>query len=104
MTGYVRPGNVAPLPGPLGWQDSAACKDADASLFFAPEVEGVKAGERRVAKARRICSGCVVRTACLDWRLASEYQRDAGIWGGADELERTRLRNNRIRAAARRAS
>lgn len=104
MTGYVRPGNVAPLPGALDWQDRAACKDADASLFFAPEAEGVKAGERRVAKAKRICSGCIVRTACLDWRLASPDQGDGGIWAGADELERTRLRNNRIRTAARRAS
>lgn len=100
MTDYSRSG-AAFGRTELAWQDAAACKDADASLFFAPEVEGVKAGERRVAKAKRICSGCVVLTDCLDFRLGFESQKDAGIWGGADEDERDRLRYNRRRNARR---
>jgi WhiB family redox-sensing transcriptional regulator len=104
MTGNVRPGFGSPAAGALGWQGQAACRDADASLFFAPEVERVAARKRREAAARSICSGCPVRTACLDWRLESPDQSDGGIWAGADELERTRLRKNRLRAATREAA
>jgi WhiB family redox-sensing transcriptional regulator len=104
MTGSPRPGAADPLPAAIGWHEQAACRGADPELFFAPEVERVTARKRRETAAKRICSGCAVRTACLEWRLDSPDQLDGGIWAGLDEDERTRLRSNRRRAVARRAA
>jgi WhiB family redox-sensing transcriptional regulator len=49
-----------------------------------------------VAEAKRVCGGCVVRSDCLEWSLAT-YQ-DAGVWGGLDEEERRVIRRARRRA------
>lgn len=100
MSGKARPGAPG-VPRPdLGWQDAAACRGADPGLFFAPEVEWPDARERREAEAKRICASCPVRLPCLNWRLASGSQRDAGLWGGMNEDERILLRSRRVRAAA----
>ena len=118
MSGVLRPGGSAETSrGDLDWQDHAACKGYPLSLFFAPDVDlsaldlkelGQLAADQkqREAKARRICMSCPVRTACLEWRLGFEHQRDGGIWGGLGEEERWRLHRNRVRSAAakRRAS
>lgn len=87
----------------LDWQKSAACRDEDPELFFAPDRETQRQRRRREARARAICSGCVVRAACLEYRLGDKRQRDEGIWAGLDENERRRLRYNRARAARRAA-
>jgi len=39
--------------------------------------------------AKLICRGCLVRSTCLSWALASG--QEAGIWGGLTEDERRRL-------------
>jgi WhiB family redox-sensing transcriptional regulator len=114
MTRRLNPGAAAgpSLSGSstLGWQEQAACRGEDPDLFFAPAVPddatlpelGALAAEwkRREAAARRICASCPVRTACLDWRLRFEHQRDGGIWGGLDEEQRWKLHRNRVRAAS----
>jgi WhiB family redox-sensing transcriptional regulator len=104
MTGSPRPGAADPLPAAIGWQARAACRGADPELFFVPEAERVTARKRRETKAKAICAGCAVRIDCLEWRLDSPDQMDGGIWGGAGEEERTRLRRLRLRAATRRAA
>lgn len=76
------------LPG--GWQDSAACRDADPELFFATD-------EASRREALTLCGACPVRMECLEHAL---NQREVyGVWGGTDENERKRLARRRRRAA-----
>jgi WhiB family redox-sensing transcriptional regulator len=67
----------------LAWQADALCAQTDPEAFF-PE----KGGSTREAK--RICDGCEVRSACLDYALANDER--FGIWGGLSERERRKLR------------
>jgi WhiB family redox-sensing transcriptional regulator len=65
------------------WQEQALCAQTDPEAFF-PE----KGGSTREAK--RICSGCEVKTECLEYAL--QHDERFGIWGGLSERERRRLR------------
>ena len=69
------------------WQENALCAQTDPEAFF-PE----KGGSTREAK--RICLGCEVRDACLDYALAHDER--FGIWGGLSERERRRLKRGII--------
>jgi WhiB family transcriptional regulator, redox-sensing transcriptional regulator len=69
------------------WQEKALCAQTDPEAFF-PE----KGGSTREAK--RICQGCEVRDACLDYALAHDER--FGIWGGLSERERRRLKRGII--------
>ena len=69
------------------WQEKALCAQTDPEAFF-PE----KGGSTREAK--RICQGCEVRDACLDYALAKDER--FGIWGGLSERERRRLKRGII--------
>ena len=64
-----------------------AVAPTDPEAFF-PE----KGGSTREAK--RICLGCEVRDACLDYALAHDER--FGIWGGLSERERRRLKRGII--------
>jgi len=64
------------------WQEKALCAQTDPEAFF-PE----KGGSTREAK--RICLGCEVKDACLDYALSHDER--FGIWGGLSERERRRL-------------
>ncbi|PZA19167.1 WhiB family transcriptional regulator [Modestobacter versicolor] len=66
-----------------GWQERALCAETDPEAFF-PE----KGGSTREAK--KICTGCEVRSECLEYALANDER--FGIWGGLSERERRRLR------------
>jgi WhiB family redox-sensing transcriptional regulator len=74
----------------LTWRHQAACRGADTDLFF-PESE---AG---AGPALAICAACPVRDECLEFALTTN-QPD-GVWGGATESQRRRLRRSRRRAA-----
>jgi len=69
------------------WQERALCAQTDPEAFF-PE----KGGSTREAK--RICMGCEVRDACLEYALAHDER--FGIWGGLSERERRRLKRGVI--------
>jgi WhiB family redox-sensing transcriptional regulator len=69
------------------WQEKALCAQTDPEAFF-PE----KGGSTREAK--RICLGCEVRDACLEYALAHDER--FGIWGGLSERERRRLKRGII--------
>jgi WhiB family transcriptional regulator, redox-sensing transcriptional regulator len=69
------------------WQERALCAQTDPEAFF-PE----KGGSTREAK--RICLGCEVRDACLEYALAHDER--FGIWGGLSERERRRLKRGVI--------
>lgn len=65
------------------WQERALCAQTDPEAFF-PE----KGGSTREAK--KICTGCEVRSECLEYALAHDER--FGIWGGLSERERRRLK------------
>jgi WhiB family redox-sensing transcriptional regulator len=71
--------DIASLP----WAADARCLQAEPDTFF-PE----KGGSTREAK--RICSSCDVRDACLEYALAHDER--FGIWGGLSERERRKLK------------
>ena len=79
--------DVAPATGDDQWQERALCAQTDPEAFF-PE----KGGSTREAK--RICMGCEVRDACLEYALAHDER--FGIWGGLSERERRRLKRGVI--------
>ncbi len=73
----------------LGWQDQAFCAQTDPEAFF-PD----KAGSTREAK--RVCSGCEVRAACLagfqrlpGWPLASPGDQPGASAPDRDHLVNT---------------
>ena len=68
------------------WRLDALCAETDPEAFF-PE----KGGSTREAK--RVCTGCAVRTGCLESALTNDER--FGIWGGLSERERRRLRLQR---------
>ncbi len=67
----------------MGWQERALCAQTDPEAFF-PE----KGGSTREAK--RVCTGCEVRSECLEYAL--EHDERFGIWGGLSERERRKLK------------
>ena len=71
-----------------GWRDQAACRHADADLFFPVGSSGAAVGLIKAAQA--VCRRCPVHEACL--RFALETNQEAGVWGGKDEAERRGLR------------
>lgn len=79
------------------WRQSAACREADPSLFFpagttTPELSSTD-------RAKAICARCPVREECLTFAVATN--QEFGVWGGRDEDERRRIRR-RWKAATRR--
>lgn len=63
----------------LPWMDQAACRGADADLWF-PE----RGAHAEAAKAT--CAACPVRSDCLEYALANTERH--GIWGGMTAKER----------------
>ena len=80
---------------PLGWQDFANCRGADADIFF-PD----RGASTRVAK--QICAACQVRVECLEY--AVRRGEKFGIWGGLSERERRKIRKQRAVEAAAKAA
>lgn len=65
------------------WQDSAACKDADSSIF----LSGVTS---RVLKAKAICATCPVTRECLEFAISNE-DFEPHVYGGMTGEERRRV-------------
>lgn len=69
------------------FMDRGACIDLPPALFF-PE-RGASTHE-----ARATCAACPVAVQCLDYAL--ENNERFGIWGGASERQRRRMRTKRL--------
>lgn len=76
---------IGPRPD---WQRWAACRGADAELFFPP-----RRGSAVAAKA--ICARCPVAAECADYALAFPPERLAGVWGGLAMGDRQEIRSQR---------
>jgi WhiB family redox-sensing transcriptional regulator len=72
------------------WNDAAACKGRDTSVFFPPNVTEKKEDRLlREAAAKAMCQGCPVKDVCLaDAMTKRDFN---GIWGGLTEDERRAL-------------
>ena len=76
------------------WRVAALCRGDDAVHFFAPaHLERREERMLRESRARALCSRCPVRDECLSAVLDSGEPH--GIWGGMNELQRSRLRRKR---------
>lgn len=64
------------------WMEDAACARTDPEAFF-PD----KGGSTR--EATKVCRGCDVRGACLQWALRNKERW--GVLGGMSERERRKL-------------
>jgi len=83
------------------WAARGACRHADPELFFPVAPAGSALAQ--LARAKKVCARCPVRTPCLEFAL--ETGQDFGVWGGTSEQERRVMRRSRrrkSRAAARR--
>lgn len=81
-----------------GWEQYAACRGADTSLFFGPiGFEPKRERTAREAAAKELCSRCPVLEPCRRYALMAEEAY--GVWGGLGESERRSRRG----AVARRA-
>ena len=65
------------------WQDRAACKDADPSIF----LSGVSS---RIMQAKAYCEGCPVMDDCLTFALENE-DFEPHVYGGMTGAERRSL-------------
>jgi WhiB family redox-sensing transcriptional regulator len=70
--------------GAGGWEDDAACKGAQADIFFAP-------GATQEHRAKVVCRACPVRWECLAYAL--KHRVEHGVWGGLTDRERRKILN-----------
>lgn len=77
------------IPDDPDWIDDAACRTpAGRGIdFFPGRGEDLK-------PAKAVCAICPVQVECLDHALT--FPELHGIWGGASERERRRLRRQRL--------
>jgi WhiB family redox-sensing transcriptional regulator len=81
------------------WQDKAACRGPQSSLFFPPTTSERKEERlRREARAKSVCGPCPVAKQCLEYAL--EIEEIHGIWGGLNEAERKELLLKRAKKAS----
>ena len=83
-----REGRSAAMTIRTDWRDDAACRDADADLFFPVGTMGPAL--RQIDEAKRICRACPAQAACLAWAI--DHGITSGVWGGTTEDERRALR------------
>ena len=69
------------------WRDCSACLDSDPDVFFPIGSSGPSSSRSRPPAGTRACT---VNEECLEFALANN--QEAGIWGGATEEERRKLR------------
>lgn len=74
----------------MRWQEQAACRDMNVSVFFPDNYSGI-------LKAKKVCAECAVRERCLDWALSHPMAEDRGVFGGTTHKERGKIRDSLIR-------
>lgn len=68
------------------WMADGECRNHAPETFFPSDGVGVD-------RARKICATCAVKDHCLEYALAEEIEH--GVWGGASERERRRIKKRR---------
>ncbi|MFE9848715.1 WhiB family transcriptional regulator [Streptomyces sp. NPDC005576] len=78
--------SIKPLLRMWAWQNDAACRGMNSSVFFSPSSERGPARRQREERARAVCRECPVSGPC--GRFARASQQEYGVWGGHTESER----------------
>ena len=65
------------------WMTQGSCRGHAPETFFPSDGVGV-------LRAQRICADCPVQLECLEYALAHNIEH--GVWGGASERQRQRIR------------
>lgn len=60
----------------------ALCAQTDPEAFFPEKGDSTQ-------RAKRMCRGCPLISACLDYALTHPVY---GVWGGTSQIDRSRLR------------
>lgn len=72
------------------WRTQAACRGLDPARFFTRiETEAWEVG-------RSVCTRCPVQFECLEYAIMKP--EEYGVWGGATEAQRARLRRRVVRS------
>jgi WhiB family redox-sensing transcriptional regulator len=74
-----------------GWYLRGACRGLESSIFYPDPAQAAEE-----ARALDVCSGCEVRSECLEHALAR--RESTGIWGGTTERDRRRILRRRRNA------
>jgi WhiB family transcriptional regulator, redox-sensing transcriptional regulator len=77
---------VEDTPDQIAWMAHALCRGTNPDRYFPSDGVGVEA-------VQRICVDCPVRLECLEYAL--RHGIDQGVWGGASERQRRRIRRQR---------
>jgi WhiB family redox-sensing transcriptional regulator len=78
------------------WRMEASCLDVAPEMFF--PVGGSDEALKQLHEAKRVCTSCLVRDACLQW--ADNTGITHGVWGGLSEDERRSLKRRTRRQDA----
>lgn len=85
------PRPIFPPDEDFTWQEKAACKHVNPSVFFPVDAYGrLHETEERVAEAKAICAECPVCDVCAEY--AVRVNEKAGVWGRLTTRERRRVR------------
>ena len=68
------------------WMARGACRPQDPALFFPPLGASTE-------DAKAVCALCPVRARCLEYAILEGIEH--GVWGGASDAERRRIRKAR---------
>ena len=74
------------------WRQRAACRGTNPDLFFPVGTTGPAI--EQIESAKTVCRQCDSQQDCLEFAISTNP--DSGIWGGATEEERRRLRKQFI--------
>lgn len=80
-------------PEERAWMEKGRCRGMDPAIFYPDEEQ--KNWAVRVAEAQKICAECPVIDECLEWALTRN--EGDGVWGGASERERRKIKRQRAR-------
>ena len=85
--GLHTPLTITAAGGGSTWEDQAACRRHDPSLFFGPNrFEPKRERLAREAAAKDVCTRCPVQVSCREHALT--MGEVFGVWGGLGEAER----------------
>lgn len=72
------------------WMDQGACIGTDPEAFFTTGK-----GEAVKPVVRKVCGGCEVRLACLEYAIEHGME---GFWGGASRHRRDLISGRKVAA------
>lgn len=69
------------------WMSEAACSEYPGDMWFVEE-----GGRGNLDAARKVCAGCPVQKACLEYALTNKEV--SGMWAGKTARQLRAMRNN----------